>query len=201
MLNRIKEIFISAKGYYFFLFLTVTSILFLLYTIFITGMKLRFDTSTGLYFYSSLIQANAAIISIFGVFFIFRLQSIQSSISEIYESLCRLNRTNENAARAFRQMTFEQKKQKIDSSQGSIDILYEYKKWFMYESIINDTKTNLKKPTSILITIISIQILFLIFSNTTHNMGTAFELLCFLLLTVFEIYVLILLGKTIFRMV
>jgi hypothetical protein len=42
-----------------------------------------FSESTGFYLYSSLLQANAAILSILGVFTIFRVQSIQAAIDII----------------------------------------------------------------------------------------------------------------------
>ena len=144
-MEMIKKIILSINGYYLFLLLTIASLLCLAFTISRIGRSLIFDVSTGMYYYSSLIQANAAIISIFGVFYIFRLQSIQSAISEIYDSLCRINTNIQNSARSFRQMTFEQKKIKIASYREDNEIVFEYKKWFKYESIIDDTKTNLKK--------------------------------------------------------
>ncbi len=45
-----------------------------------------FSESTGFYSYSSLLQANAAILSILGIFTIFRVQSFQSAIETIKNS-------------------------------------------------------------------------------------------------------------------
>ena len=46
-----------------------------------------FSNTTGLYLFSALLQANAAIIAIVGVFGIFRIQSLQSKIEYIKQVL------------------------------------------------------------------------------------------------------------------
>ena len=50
-------------------------------------MDCFFSENTGLYFFSALLQANAAILAIVGVFMIFRLQSYQSEKMRIEEKI------------------------------------------------------------------------------------------------------------------
>ena len=126
---------------------------------------------------------------------------MQSAISEIYESLCNVNIPIANAAREFRHISLANKKIKIDSFREDNEIVKEYKKWYEYEKSLNDIKMLIKKPSVIIITLISFQIIFLICSNNIHALGLVYELICFMLVSAFQIYVLILLGKTIFIMV
>ena len=189
------------KEYWLFLIFVILSIGVLAIIFIKNGFVFAFTENTGLYLFSSLIQSNAAIISIFGVFYIFRLQSLQSAISEIYESLCNINTAIKDAAREFRHLSLGKKKTKIDSYREDNEIVIEYKKWYEYEKSFNTIKILIKKPTVIIITLISIQIVFLVFSNNIHMLGVVYELISFILIAVFQIYVLVLLCKTIFIMV
>ena len=191
----------TVKEYWLFFLFVIISVIVLLMIFTKNEFVFSFSENTGLYLFSSLIQSNAAIISIFGVFFIFRLQSLLSSISEIYESLLNTNSAVANGAREFRHLSIEEKKAKVDNYKKENDIILEYKKWYKYEKSVIGIKNLIKKPSIIIITLISLQILFLILSNDIHKLGFQYELICFILVTIFQIYVLILLGKTIFIMI
>ncbi|MFC1561037.1 hypothetical protein ACFL4V_01020 [Candidatus Latescibacterota bacterium] len=73
--------------------------------------------NTGYYFYSAILQANAAILSIVGVFIIFRIQRLQSTIDIIINSfMTDLERwTNPQWILDFFNSNLEEKKEKYKS--------------------------------------------------------------------------------------
>ncbi len=54
-------------------------------------MEIVFTENTSLYFYSALLQANAAIIALVGLYTIFHLQNVNSTIEIIKSSLVNEN--------------------------------------------------------------------------------------------------------------
>lgn len=73
-------------------FIEIISLILFIYIIFFDILNAKYFLevyfeNTGLYFYSSLLQANGAILAIVGVFFIFRIQSLQSTVEGNYLTL------------------------------------------------------------------------------------------------------------------
>ena len=183
------------KNYWLFISLTMLLLIVLTYILFKVRFGFNFTENTGYYFYSSLLQANAAIISIFGVFFIYKVQSLQSSISEIFNSICSINSMAMDYALKFKVMDLDQKKNKLKDYNNENTGSKFYRQW--YETEVNLVK--IIKPSILLTTAIILQSIFLLLSNDIHLQGSSYEFISFLLTILYESYVLILLSKTIYE--
>jgi hypothetical protein len=102
--------------------------------------------STFYYLFSSLLQANAAILSIVGVFIIFRIQNIQSSIDIIKQSLMADQGRFiwPSTVLQFENQSLEQKK----TSQiiTNPNLLYQKDKWIEKEELIYKIRRDFKLP-------------------------------------------------------
>jgi len=156
-----------------------------------------FTENTGFYFYSTLIQSNAAIISIFGLFYIFKLQSIRSTIEEHYNSMIGVNTILNEEARIFRFSTMKEKREIIDNYPRKNDVLQKYIKYYSLEELIIAIKQKMKFPTIALIVLMSFEIVFLLICSSIHKLGTFYEFLVFSVVLIFQVYILIVLGKAI----
>ena len=211
MITKIKEILIRKtsnylevakkifKNYWLFIFLSTLFVALLASILFKIGTSFNFTENTGYYFYSSLLQANAAIISIFGVFFIYKVQSLQSSISEIFNSICSINSIAMDYARKFKLMNLDQKKDKMKDYNNENTGSKFYRQWYENEVSLVKIKEKIVKPSILLTTAIILQSIFLLLSNDIHLQGGIYEVISFLLTIIYESYVLILLSKTIYE--
>jgi len=159
------------------------------------------NDNTGFYFYSTLIQSNAAIISLFGLFYIYKLQSIRSSIEELYASMLTSNLIDNGDAIKFRFSPLEKKKEIIGSYKKDNELLKKFTRYYIYENSITHIKSKMKLPTIAIIILISFEIVFLLLCTSIHKLGSAIELATFVVVLVFQIYILFLLGKTIIDVV
>lgn len=156
-----------------------------------------FNENTGFYFYSALIQANAAIISIFGIFYIFKIQTIQNTIGEYYSFLSSMGAAIPQNALNFRVISLQEKQNKINEFAADDSVGKMYKKIFEYEKFIKESKTLVQEPLLILIFATSTQIILLISSHNIHLLGWWQELLCFVIVSALEIFILCELYKRI----
>jgi len=156
-----------------------------------------FNENTGFYFYSALIQANAAIISIFGIFYIFKIQTIQNTIGEYYSFLTSMGSTLRDFALDFRVMSFQEKQEKISKIPAENSAGKMYMKIVDREKDIKESKTLVQKPLLILIFATSTQSILLISSHNIHLLGWWQELLCFVIVSALEIFILCELYKRI----
>jgi hypothetical protein len=149
--------------------------------------------NTGFYLYSSLLQAKAALFSLFGLYVTFRIQSISSDIQYIKEVLVRTN--SANYIIVFDQLSLVEKKNKIISKENS-DISY---KDIKYKSWVNKLiqRSQIRKniiPTLIMLavsmTFDSVLIILDSFLSNTWYQGTVFlfEVLSFILILVMLIH-------------
>jgi len=164
----------------------------------------HFTENTGYYFFSSLLQANAAIFSIFGVFFIYRLQTLNSSISEIFNSLIMTagSSIGREEAQKFKNLTLEDKEKNLIKYKDSNHVWsHEFINWYNYEKKIEIIKPLIKKPTIILITLIIFQAAFVLLSSDIHSIGLILEITTFIINLFCEAYILIILGQTIFQII
>ncbi|MBK7379640.1 MAG: hypothetical protein IPJ03_11635 [Ignavibacteriales bacterium] len=175
----------------------VISTFFLIYLIFNITLDKSFSENTGLYFFSSLIQANAAILSIIGVFYIFRLQSIQVAISNIFNALFYENITIREGAEDFKNKSLDDKKTYVSRLTAHDHISNSYRNWLEYEIEQNDIKERIKNPLITITVLIILQVIFLIISNGIHSLGIWSEIITYLIVGLFQIYVLVIVVKSI----
>ena len=147
-----------------------------------------FSESTSLYFFSTIIQANAAIISLAGVFIVFKIQGLQSSINVIRSSLYSESYyTTPDVVAEFDNKSLEKKKEKLSKQPFNTP---RFHLWCNYLSEIDRIKSAIKLPAIISIISIVVFIVLLIFAYTIHNYGTACELIILVTSTLFEFMVL-----------
>ncbi|MFA5804799.1 MAG: hypothetical protein WC879_09140 [Melioribacteraceae bacterium] len=187
------------KDYLLFIILTFLLLVLVALIIYKNRFLLNFTENTGYYFYSSLLQANAAIISIFGVFFIYKVQSLQSLISDIFNSYCQISSSAMDYALKFKAMDLEQKKERLKANNSDNPVSKFYKQWYEAEVNLVKIKEKIIKPSILLSTAIILQSIFLLLSNDIHLQGSGYEFISFLLTILYESYVLILLSKTIYE--
>lgn len=185
------------KKYKVFLLILTISVAVLIFVLFRMNFSLVFTENTGFYFYSTLIQSNAAIISIFGLFYIFKLQSIRSTIEEHYNSMIGVNIIVNEEVRKYRFSTMKEKKEIIDNYPKNDDVLQKYIKYYSLEESIVDIKQKMKFPTIAIIILISFETLFLLICSSIHNLGSFYEFIVFSVVLIFQVYILIVLGKAI----
>ena len=161
-----------------------------------------YSAGIGLYFYSSLLQANAALISIVAIFFIFRIQSLQSTVEGYYNALIAssVNNLERKFYHSFRSHTLEEKI--IDVEKGNFN--EEVHKEIMLSCIdnikrIKCTKYAIIYPVIFLTVAIIINIIGLLLTNYLNSFGSALEIKIFLLVLVLEIYCLFSLIKGIYK--
>jgi hypothetical protein len=162
-----------------------------------------FSESTGFYLYSSLLQANAAILSILGVFTIFRIQSIQSAIDTIKNSLVISNPNHYPSTEEmdeFDVYTTQEKMAKAKEGYGSHqggsyhdstkkNINHRYVNWASKEDKIDKIKNSLLFPSILLAISIIAFAIFIILSKWIHCQGETVELFTFGFIVIFEIVV------------
>jgi hypothetical protein len=127
-----------------------------------------FSDSSALYLYSALLQANAAILSLFAIFVIFRIQSLASSIDTRKFVLGSDLGRHVAAAdiNSFEIMSIQDKKSYIDCRQGKgIPILAHFEAWVSYEEKIEHLKHTIITPC----TTLAGSILFFAFAVSIAN--------------------------------
>ena len=159
-----------------------------------------FSESTGLYLFSALLQANAAILAILGVFGIFRIQSLQSKIEYIKQGLLQpRGKTNRIGMtpieiHSFGEFTINEKKKKLSTYDGSYQPLLEY--WINAEELAVPLKPIIIKSTASLGLSILIFTLSLIFSNLIHKI-CILECVVFFMILIYEIFLILKIIKNV----
>ena len=168
------------------------SLIILGLTVYKSNLQVSFTGNTGLYFYSALLQANAAIFSIVGVFYIFRLQSINSAISEFFFLLTSQGSAIREEAIKFRNASTTDKEAKVKKlSMFKDGITFEYSRWLILEKELLQLRKKYIPPITNLTFLIVFEIFFLLLSETIHNIGGCTEYLSYSIVSVFQIYILI----------
>ena len=159
-----------------------------------------FSNSTGLYLFSALLQANAAIIAIVGVFGIFRIQNLQSKIEYIKQVLLQPRGRHSgdgmeaSSVHDFDELTNGEKDKNFKRYDATcIPIL---KSWIIAEKTIINFKPMLTKSTIYLGIGILINALCLMLSNLIHKVWFA-ESLVFLFIFVYQIILVVILISNI----
>jgi hypothetical protein len=189
------------KKYILTILILVISIIFLIYLSTKLELSTTFSENTGLYLFSALIQANAAIFSIVGVFYIFRLQSIQYTITNIFNALYNENINIRQVAEDFKIKNIDDKKVYVGKMTGNDHISNYYRNWLEYELEQNEIKNKIKNPLIAITLLIVLQIFFLIISHGIHLLGVLFEIISFALIGLFQIYILIIVVYSILTII
>ena len=157
-----------------------------------------FSANTGLYLFSALLQANAAIFAIVGVFGIFRIQSLQSKIEFFKQGLIqpkgRSNRTEMLSEDIIKFDNFNLKDKTNYIEDSKTDDIFKplLRSWLNTETIIINFKSIIVSSMIYIGIGIIINTFFLINSNTIHKYFTI-EAVIFLLTFIYEIVLIIML--------
>ncbi len=185
--------------------LLIFSIFILILLLYLLASKVYisslFSENTGLYFYSTLVQANAAIFSILSIFFIFRLQYVNSRITSIRQELISINNPIANRARLFFQMDLSRRQDFIDKFSGAIEIkeLYQNAHHFLLNK--QSLKSRLVIPASSLSLVVIIQSILLLLASAIHGAGYILEASFFLFTLITQIWSLLIIYKNIKLMI
>jgi hypothetical protein len=145
-----------------------------------------FSNASSLYFYSSHLQANAAIFSIFGLFFIFKIQSLQSTIETIKNGLYGISADVVN----FNNKTLDEKELFIRDHPAQDNAIFKYyRKWLEIDKDILIIKESLKQPALILMIVLIIDSLGLMFSNYLNVLGYSHEIRIMLFVLFLQLYI------------
>lgn len=162
-----------------------------------------FSENTGLYFYSALLQANAAILSIVGVFFIFRIQQLKSEIDSIKDYVSfRFQNDARKYYHEFNLANLEEKNEIIERYKKKnyieSDPYHKLPDWYTRELELKKIIGSIKAPTIILAFSILMNTVFLLFAENFHKSSYSIEFSAFLFTLLLEIFVLIFVVKGIF---
>lgn len=159
-------------------------------------METFFSENSGFYFLSSLLQANAAILSITGVFYIFKIQSLQSSIDIIKSSLMAdMGRRSwpEKILEFDKLSLVEKEKALLIKPDPYIHIKPSIVDWTTLERKISNVKAEVKPSLIILGIAIIVEAVCLFTANLIHqhNMVEMIVLFLNLILEVIIVFVVI----------
>ncbi len=143
-----------------------------------------FSYSTGLYFFSALVQANASILAIVGVFMIFKIQSIQSSIDMIKNKLSKS--IGPIAVNKLEDLLNKYNMKEFDDKAKNILETPTCNYWKEKHNTIKNIKESIKTPTILLIFGTGICALFLMLANFIHSLGFHIESQILLSVLIFE---------------
>ncbi|OGU33642.1 MAG: hypothetical protein A2068_10190 [Ignavibacteria bacterium GWB2_35_6b] len=150
--------------------IVVISIYFFVH-IFAKSFPEFFSENSSFYFYSSILQANAAIFSIIGVFFIFRFQSLQSSIDTIKSSLIsdQGRKSFPSEIVEFDNLQLCEKREKINNGSVNKAIIKSLSLWTEREEYLASFKQLIKKPAYIITCGIFLESISLFTVNFVHT--------------------------------
>lgn len=201
MLKKQLKSFFKSRNF----FLLVTTIVGVIVLFLVCTQKIcriiTFSDSTGLYFYSALVQANAAILSIVGVFIIFRLQSLQSSIDRAVRALLSDTRTTPSPVIEFEKMNLEEKKTFVERGKIEPPIKPLFREWATNEEKISKIRSSIKLPTRLLAFGIVGDSIGLLGANLIHENGVRIESCVLWLFLLLEVYIVIFVVDGIFNAV
>jgi len=161
-------------------------------------MDIIFSENTGLYLYSALLQANAAIITLVGFFSIFTIQSIHSKINTIQSSFIAIGHGNK--IRWFDGLNL---KDKEIETQKMIDEDYfiSYNRWVINLKQIKKVKYGIILPTLLLGIALISDIIFLFLSSSLHEKYPDSEIYYAFINSAYEIIIIIVISYKILSMI
>jgi hypothetical protein len=163
---------------------------------------MSFSESTGLYLYSSLVQANAAILAVVAFFFSFKLEKLKSKIHLIKMSIPTawspgftnelMERFENSSITKKREILGSLKKNHVESNNRlpNEKTLDYYHQWYELARKINLIENSLLKPGIMLVISIITFAVLLIFSYDFHIKLENNEVIIFGLALILESYIL-----------
>jgi len=157
-------------------------------------MEYFFSKNSGLYFFSSLLQADAAIFAIVGIFVIYKLQSVQSKIDSIRNYLLGQigKTTDELEVQKFDELTTEQK-MNFEPSTDKLGLLYN--KWARLENANDFVKLVVRTPTLFIFIGLTFNSFGLTFASFIHNAGYCVEIIVIGLNLILHLYIFLSIGR------
>jgi len=150
---------------------------------------MNIDTATGLYFYSALLQADAAILAIIGLFVTFKLQTIQLIINNLRERITALLYSEENPRERIRMLgiikNFDESslREKSEFAErhkqeqaGSLSYLIDE---IPYNEKMEILKKGFIAPSYFIAILISLCIVGIILASTIHSLSCLLEVTTF----------------------
>ncbi|MDP8323375.1 MAG: hypothetical protein RAO94_13605 [Candidatus Stygibacter australis] len=158
-----------------------------------------FHETSSLYFFSALLQSNAAIFAIVGVFIVFRLQSLQSSLDMLKNTLMQNRGKTITLCSVieFDKLNIKEKEKKINFVDEVTTIDFLLQTWVEKEKKINMIKNSIGFPTGAIIVVLIFNIFGLVFSNFIHDKSVYLELSIQSAFIIIQIYIFLLLVKSI----
>jgi len=146
-----------------------------------------FSESSSLYFFSAILQANAALLALVGIFLIFRLQYFQSIIDGVRNKL--INTTSKlNLLNTIINFEEKQIEERIGTRTGDDLIDYLLNVWNLQEMEIRFLKSNIMMPVFLIFIGIIICVLGLVVSSKVHNCYGTFEFWLLFVVAAFHIF-------------
>ena len=137
-----------------------------------------FSDNTSLYFFSALLQANAAILSLLAIFVIFRIQSLASSIDTrkfVLGSDLGVHIPS-HEINTFERMSIQEKKSEVDRLKGKGSALVaHFEAWVTYEEKIDGLRHSVIVPGALLAGSIFIFAVALGLASFIHSLSVYFE--------------------------
>jgi len=160
-----------------------------------------FSENSSFYFLSSLLQANASILSITAVFFIFRIQSLQSAIDIIKNSLMsdRGQSSHPEEIISFSNLTLIEKKSYLKSIEANKNILSTLQDWTNKEDSIDIIKREIKIPSILIGLGIIIEAICLFSANYFHVYNSEIEYYVLFINLLLEMFIIFKVIKSIFN--
>jgi len=132
-------------------------------------LEIIFTESTGLYFYSALLQANAAIIALVGLYTTFRIQSAYSNIESIKNYFLAGNQNIRDFGIEFEEKTYAEKRSYLYDMEFTNLERKQLKRWFDNLTLINTLKRGIIVPTILLAVALISDSFFLFYSTSLHQ--------------------------------
>lgn len=136
-----------------------------------------YNNSTSLYFFSALLQANAALFSIYGVFVIFKLQGLKSTIDAYMIAFLQNKGMSINSEEVldFEVMNIEDKRKHIEKISKDNTRKKYLEAWLKKENKIEATKKGIKNIIGCIAIIIILNAMGLISAFTINKLGVRIE--------------------------
>ena len=157
---------------------------------------MNIDSSTGLYFYSALLQADAAVLAIVGLYITFKLQTIQLIINNLRERITAVLYQPENEEErvlSIRQLTtFDEslldKKIELAELYKNKGLLNYLSDEIPYHKKLVAIKKEFIAPSYLIAILISLNIIGIIFSSTIHVFSYFFEIVVLVIVGLLHIF-------------
>ena len=164
-------------------------------------MEIIFTDSSGLYFYSALLQANAAIIALIGLYTIFRIQVAYTTIESLKAFLLAEHSGIRDSALRFDSMDFKEKTEQIKKYTGDDSLSKAYRRWHNQIELISQHKRGIIFPTVLLGIALVSDSIFLFLTSSLHHSDINIEINWAIANLIYEIFLVIVISYRVIKLV